>query len=66
MKGSQKVKKYLINRKVPQGLRSKIPILTDDTAIMWVVGYRMADFCKITANTALALRVEQKHLLNIL
>jgi tRNA(Ile)-lysidine synthase len=64
MKGSQKIKKYFINCKVPPSQRSKIPILTDHSAILWVVGYRMGDDCKITPTTCSVLQVELKYLLN--
>ena len=51
MSGMKKLKDFFIDEKIPRGLRERIPILTDAANILWVVGYRMDDRVKITANT---------------
>jgi tRNA(Ile)-lysidine synthase len=51
MSGMKKLKDFFIDEKIPSGLRDRIPILTDAANILWVVGYRMDDRFKITANT---------------
>ncbi len=51
MSGMKKLKDFFIDEKIPRGSRDRIPILTDATNILWVVGYRMDDRFKITANT---------------
>lgn len=58
MTGSQKVKKYFINNKIPGAERTKCPILLCQGRIVWVVGHRMADFAKVTASTRNVLKVE--------
>lgn len=51
MSGMKKLKDFFIDEKIPRELRDRIPILTDAANILWVVGYRMDDRFKITANT---------------
>ncbi len=49
--GTQKVKKLLIDRKVPRQERSAIPVFTADDRIFWVGGIRQAAFGRVTENT---------------
>ena len=51
MSGTKKLKDFLIDQKIPRDLRDSIPILTDGDNILWVVGYRMNDRFKVTADT---------------
>ena len=51
MSGTKKLKDFFIDEKIPRALRDSIPILTDEDNILWVVGYRMDDRFKITAET---------------
>jgi len=57
MKGSKKIKDYFIDEKIPKDKRDKIPILTDDENILWIVGYRTSESYKITPNTQRVLVV---------
>ncbi len=56
--GSQKVKKYFIDHRIPQKIRRFIPILADQRRILWVMGQRMDDHCKITKETEIVLSIE--------
>ena len=56
--GSQKVKKYFIDHRVPKKIRPFIPIITDQQRILWVMGQRMADYGKITEETDMVLSIE--------
>ena len=48
MSGHKKVKDFFIDRKVPDYLRDKIPILfNNDGSLIWICGYRMDDRFKI-------------------
>lgn len=58
MSGSQKVKKLLIDRKIPQHDRLRIPLLLDAEQILWVVGVRRATRAAITPRTTDVLCVE--------
>lgn len=58
MTGSQKVKKYFINQKIPRHMRADIPILLSHGNIIWVVGYRMDDAFKVISTTRNVLKAE--------
>ena len=51
MLGRKKLKDFLIDEKVPRAVRDDIPILTDGNKVLWVVGYRIDDRFKVTADT---------------
>ncbi|NMB28017.1 MAG: tRNA lysidine(34) synthetase TilS [Tissierellia bacterium] len=57
MEGSKKIKDYFIDEKIPKGERDRIPLVTDDENILWIVGYRSSDLYKITDNTKNILMV---------
>ncbi|MBW2569266.1 MAG: tRNA lysidine(34) synthetase TilS [Deltaproteobacteria bacterium] len=56
--GSQKVKKFLINNKIPKMERFRYPILLSKGKIIWVVGLRIADFVKVKPSTKIVLKTE--------
>jgi len=58
MKGTQKVKKYFINKKTPRSMRSKCPLLLSGEKIIWVVGHRIDESVKITNLTVKVLKAE--------
>jgi len=51
MKGTKKLKDFLIDLKVPLKQRDRIPLLTSGEQIVWVIGYRLDDRYKITDQT---------------
>ena len=51
MDGTKKVKDFLIDAKVPQQLRRHTPILVTGDEILWVVGYRTSEKCKVSDKT---------------
>ena len=52
MKGTKKLKSLFIDEKVPQEIRTSIPILTTgDNDIIWVYGMRIADTYRVTSDT---------------
>lgn len=53
----QKLKKYLVNEKIPAGERERIPLLADGAHIMWVVGYRISSYYKVEEHTKRILEV---------
>jgi tRNA(Ile)-lysidine synthase len=57
MSGTKKLKDFFIDEKIPRALRNSVPILTDENNILWVIGYRIDDRFKITANTKTQLMV---------
>ena len=58
MSGTQKVKKYFINNKVPRSERSRFPILLSGEKIVWVVGLRIDDSVKVKPSTRNVLKAE--------
>jgi tRNA(Ile)-lysidine synthase len=53
----KKLKKYLINEKVPKSRRENMFVLADDSHIMWVPGLRISEYYKVTDSTATILEV---------
>ena len=58
MKGSQKIKDFFINRKVPRRQRLACPVVLSGSRIIWLAGFRTADPVRITPATTRVLRAE--------
>ena len=58
LKGTQKVKKVFIDRKIPREDRPRYPLLLCGDHVLWVVGLRQSEFAKIGAHTSHWLKVE--------
>jgi len=58
MSGSQKVKTFFINLKVPRSKRRRCPLLLSGSRIIWVAGYRIDDSAKVTEDTKRVLKAE--------
>ncbi len=58
MSGTQKLKKFFIDKKVPRRERLKCPILLSGGKIIWVVGHRIDESVKVTPTTKNVLKVE--------
>jgi len=52
----------MIDEKIPENERDRIPVLADGDHILWVVGYRISDYYKITDETEHILEAEVNHL----
>ena len=59
MTGTQKIKNYFIDNKVPRSERIRCPLLLSAGKIIWVAGHRIADSVKVLPTTQRALKVEQ-------
>jgi tRNA(Ile)-lysidine synthase len=51
MQGTKKVKDFLIDTKVAHQERERIPILVSQGEILWVVGHRTSEQCKVEKET---------------
>lgn len=51
MSGNKKLKNIFIDLKLPREKRNKVPIITFDGEIAWIIGYKMSDIFKIDENT---------------
>jgi tRNA(Ile)-lysidine synthase len=58
IKGSQKVKKFFIDHKIPRVQRQRCLILISGDKIAWVVGHRIGEQFKIEPATRRVLKAE--------
>ncbi len=62
-KGRKKsLKRYFIDEKIPASVRDDIWLLADGNHVMWVLGYRISEACKVTKETK---RIVQWHMAEI-
>jgi tRNA(Ile)-lysidine synthase len=65
MAGNKKLKSFFIDQKVPQSMRSQIPILTNaDDDIIWVYGQRISHLYRVTEMTEKVLFIEGDKAIN--
>jgi len=57
MIGTQKVKDFLINIKIPREERRRILVLLNQNRIIWILGHRIDDRVKITQQTRNVLKI---------
>ncbi len=58
VKGSQKLKEFFIDHKIPRFERSKIPLLISGERIVWVVGHRIDECARISERTKRILKLK--------
>ncbi len=58
VKGTQKLKDFFIDHKVPKFERPRVPLLISEEMIAWIVGYRIDERVKITERTRKVLKVK--------
>ena len=56
--GTQKLKKFFIDKKVPRSERIRCPLLLSRGKIIWVVGHRIDESVKLMPSTKNVLKVE--------
>jgi tRNA(Ile)-lysidine synthase len=56
--GTQKVKKYFINRKIPAAHRRICPLLLSGGNIIWIAGHRIDNAVKVSRQTRRVLKAE--------
>ena len=56
--GKKKLRRFMIDEKIPEDERDRIPVLADGDHVLWVVGYRISDYYKITDETEHILEAE--------
>jgi tRNA(Ile)-lysidine synthase len=45
--GRKKISDFFIDNKIPSNIRWKIPLLTDNKNIIWIIGYRISELYRI-------------------
>jgi tRNA(Ile)-lysidine synthase len=56
--GRKKLHDFFIDSKIPRFERPYIPLVVSSQTIVWVVGYRMAEECKLGAQTRRVVRLQ--------
>lgn len=55
--GRKKLKDYLIDEKVPRAKRDDLWLVADGSKVLWVVGHRISEDCKVSATTKKVLKL---------
>ena len=58
VKGTQKLKEFFIDHKVPKVERPKVPLLVSGERIVWIVGHRIDERVRVTEKTKKVLGVK--------
>ena len=51
------VQDYMVEEKIPRQKRDTIPLLAEESQILWIVGYRIGSYYKVGAETQYILQV---------
>ncbi|HAS28475.1 MAG TPA: tRNA lysidine(34) synthetase TilS [Dehalococcoidia bacterium] len=54
----KRLNRFMIDLKIPQAWRERVPLVCCDGQVVWVVGYRIDERCKVTADTISVLKLE--------
>ena len=52
------LKRFFIDEKIPEEERASVPLVAEGSHVLWIVGYRISEFYKITENTRTILEVQ--------
>lgn len=56
----KKLKDYFINEKVPREERDDVLLIADGSHIVWIIGYRMSAYYKVTKSTSKIIKINYK------
>ena len=60
-KGQRKsLKEYMIEEKIPRELRCTIPLVAEGSHILWIIGYRISAYYKVTEKTKTIVQMKRK------
>ena len=57
MEGAKKLQDFFVDGKVPRAWRHRIPLLVSERGILWVVGYRGAEWVRVRQDTRQVCRI---------
>ena len=57
MVGEKKLKRFMIDARVPRSWRGRVPVVESGGRVAWVVGWRIADWAKVRGDTRRVLRM---------
>ena len=55
---TKKLKQYFIDEKIPKEQRNRILLVADGSHIVWIVGYRISAYYKVTEHTRRIIKVQ--------
>lgn len=55
--GKKTIKSYMIDEKIPAAERGDIPLLVEENHVLWIIGYRISEYYKVTEQTKKILQV---------
>jgi tRNA(Ile)-lysidine synthase len=58
MTGTKKLQDFMVDAKVPRGIRGRVPLVLSDNGIAWVVGHRIAHWARIGEDTTNVVDLE--------
>ena len=56
--GRKTIKAFMIDEKIPRQERDRIPLLAEGNHVLWIVGYRISEYYKVTDHTKEVLQVQ--------
>ncbi len=56
--GKKSLQDYFVDEKIPKSKRENVPLVCDGHHVLWVVGYRISEYYKISDNTSLVLEIK--------
>ncbi len=60
MKQTKKLQDFMVDAKIPRICRDSIPLLVSPKGILWVVGWRVSEWAKISADTRREIQIRFK------
>lgn len=63
--GKKKLKDYMIDEKIPRDKRDEVLLVADGSHIVWIVGYRISSYYKVTDETKKILRLDFTEVVNL-
>jgi tRNA(Ile)-lysidine synthase len=48
MAGHKKLQDFMVDAKIPESWRDRVPLLVTPRGIAWVAGYRIANWARVT------------------
>ena len=56
--GRKTIKAFMIDEKIPKEEREKIPLVAEGSHVLWVIGYRISEYYKITDDTHTVIQIQ--------
>ena len=56
--GKKTVKAFMIDEKIPREERDRILLVADGSHVLWIIGYRISEYYKVTDNTHTVLQIQ--------